>query len=126
MSLLEQIQQHTGLGLTSLDLQRTLSRRLQGVTTTLIINKAFAKGTSTFCESYNGGKLKCSHYRFPKCKRINVGQCYRAFLKLVDVNTMGHQNILANYPLFCLPVLSARLRTCRLEFYGLATRTLAK
>ena len=38
MSLLEQIQQHTGLGLTSLDLQRTLSRRLQAVTTTLIIN----------------------------------------------------------------------------------------
>ena len=38
MSLLEQIQQLTGHGLTSLDLQRTLSRRLQAVTTTLIIN----------------------------------------------------------------------------------------
>ena len=31
---------------------------------------------------------------------------HRAFLKLVDVNTMGHQNILAKYPFLCLAVLS--------------------
>lgn len=190
MSHSEQIQQLTGLGLTILDLQRTLSRRLQAVTTTLIINirninlleihfiiHSFTIKASILSSVCRKLSLR-AHLHFAKALMVarssngraiiflnasTLGQCYRyaclgfyvynplivvglvktltnsnclshfvrlpwhrAFLKLVDVNTMGHQNILANYPLFCLPVLSARLRTCRLEFYGLATRTLAK
>jgi len=170
MSHSEQIQQLTGLGLTILDLQRTLSRRLQAVTTTLIINirninlleihfiiHSFTIKASILSSVCRKLSLR-AHLHFAKALMVarssngraiiflnasTLGQCYRyaclgfyvynplivvglvktltnsnclshfvrlpwhrAFLKLVDVNTMGHQNILAKYPFLCLAVLS--------------------
>ena len=178
MSLLEQIQQHTGLGLTSLDLQRTLSRRLQAVTTTLIINvrninlleihfiiHSFTIKASILSSVCRKLSLR-ARLHFAKALMVarssngraiiflnasTLGQCYRyaclgfyvynplivvglvktltnsnclshfvrlpwhrAFLKLVEVNTRGHQNILAKY----IFVSGSALGICLCSFFN--------